>query len=225
MKLAGKDLLKGISAFIFDFDLTLFNISDHVDWKGVGKELRAYLKSHSFLIGGGSTLPIPLIRDAPAHFAGDGVELREAWLGAHAILCRYECAAAESASIYPGVRETVEWMRDAGVATAIASSNCETVIHRVLERNSMEGCFDFIAGRESTLWEMKPSPYIVRCCLRELGAEAELTAGIGDSAVDIIAFLSAGVRAIGMKGGMSTGKQLEEAGAAAVLSHISDLLL
>lgn len=93
---------------------------------------------------------------------------------------------------YPGVVPMLERLRGAGVSLALMTNKESAFAHRVLVKHGLSTYFDAIVAGD-TLPVKKPHPDTVRHALESLGARAEDTLYIGDSAVDVRTARAAGV--------------------------------
>ena len=93
---------------------------------------------------------------------------------------------------YPGVVPMLQRLRDAGLSLALLTNKESAFAHRVLVKHDLSGYFDAIVAGD-TLPVKKPHPDVMRHALESLGAAAEDTLYIGDSAVDVHTARAAGV--------------------------------
>lgn len=97
----------------------------------------------------------------------------------------YEC------SIYKGVPEMLRRLREGGVVCAVASGKPVEMIHRLIERYSLGGCFSYVSGMEGGR-EQKAD--IIKHLLSELRVTDRADAVmIGDRANDALGAAGAGV--------------------------------
>jgi phosphoglycolate phosphatase len=93
---------------------------------------------------------------------------------------------------YPGVVPMLERLRESGLSLALLTNKESAFAHRVLVKLDLSGYFDAIVAGD-TLPVKKPHPDTIRHALESLGASAEDTLYIGDSAVDVHTARAAGV--------------------------------
>lgn len=74
---------------------------------------------------------------------------------------------------------------------AIASNGNSKRIREHLEQNNLLHCFELVIGLEAE--RLKPDPYQLLVCMRELGLQPEETCFVADTLVDITAGRRAGV--------------------------------
>ncbi len=211
-------------AALLDFDMTLVDMSDKVDWQDAGGKVREMLDAKGFDVSNLHHLPVSLLREAAARDSLDPETRKERWMAASAVLCKFECRGAEHTSLKEGGMELLSYLNDSEISVAITSSNCCRAIDYCIEKLSLEELIDMTVTRDDVLWEMKPNSRPIRVALEKLGARADRSFGLGDSVVDIHAFSGAGVTPFGVTGGMSSRRELEDAGAAEVFSDLKELI-
>jgi phosphoglycolate phosphatase-like HAD superfamily hydrolase len=211
-------------AALLDFDLTLVDMSDIVDWKSAGTEVGSILLKNGFDISGLKYLPVSLLREAARFDSGPEGTRKERWSEASRKLCAYECRGALGASMRDGCMELLKYLRESRMRTAITSSNCREAIDSCLRRMNIDGFVDVSVSRDEVLWEMKPNPRPVEMALEALSAPPEETFGLGDSVVDMSAFLACGVTPFGITGGMADADELKEAGAEIVFNSLFEVI-
>ena len=208
-------------AAILDFDMTIVYLFDFIDIFALREELRTVLAKNGFRTEHMRSLPVGLLRNAYANDSKDEATRRERWLEASEIICRYEIGASGKAVATKDTLQFLIELRTSNLRTAIVSSNCDRAIERCLERLKLSEYIDVLIGRDELMWDMKPSPRGMDIALRRMAASPLKTFGIGDSTADIKSFRAAGVLPIGIVGGVSTRGQLLDAGAAAVITRLS----
>ena len=77
-------------------------------------------------------------------------------------------AYSHSVNIYPGCRELLQELRDAGVRLCVASSTSEPEVRCALEAQGVEGLFDFVLSADE-LGVSKERPDVYLEALRRLG--------------------------------------------------------
>lgn len=132
----------------------------------------------------------------------------------------------EHVNLLPGVEDTLEQLRAAGIRLAIyTGSRGESFAP--LEAAGLMDFFEFVlTGAEVA--QPKPHPEGVVRCLEVLGVRAEQACYIGDSVPDMGAGQSAGTQAVGMLTGAADSAALSAAGAhrlAANHATLIDILL
>lgn len=109
---------------------------------------------------------------------------------AHAVLQRHERAAAQTATLNPGVREFLSWLDERGIRRAVLSRNMREAVDLVLARCGLT--FDPVLAREDAPY--KPSPDgLLQICTTWGFAPYEV-AMVGDYLYDLQAGRNAGTR-------------------------------
>ena len=97
---------------------------------------------------------------------------------------------------FPGARETLAGIRDAGVRIGAVTSRSKRTSLRSLEVVGLASFFEVVVSAEDTPL-LKPDPAPLRFALSLLGAETVGAAMAGDTAHDIIAGQALGMRTVG----------------------------
>ncbi len=128
---------------------------------------------------------------------------------------------AHKTLFYPGVRETLERLFEAGLILAVASNKSEAHCREILRLLHSDSLFAAILGADS-LAERKPSPEPLLHIMRQFGCSAKECVMVGDSINDMKAGNSAGVLTIGCDYGYGVPEELELADY--VISSFSEIL-
>jgi phosphoglycolate phosphatase len=99
--------------------------------------------------------------------------------------------------LYPGVRESLDRLREAGVPMAVLTNKPVRVSQAILDGLGVGGHFFRVYGGNS-FEQKKPHPGGVERLIQEAGASREGTLLVGDSAVDVRTARNAGVRCAGV---------------------------
>lgn len=97
----------------------------------------------------------------------------------------------------PGAREFVQYLREKGIKTGIASSNSWELIEGVLKANEMEHLFDSIHSC-CEVENGKPSPDIYLLVAKELGVNPQHCLVFEDVPMGILAGINAGMKTCGV---------------------------
>jgi phosphoglycolate phosphatase len=128
--------------------------------------------------------------------------------GVAAFRRRYAEVNGRRATLYPGVREGLKAMRDAGLKLACVTNKPAEFTEPLLERSGLAGYFSAVVSGD-TLSVKKPDPAPIRHACELLGGNAAENAHIGDSIHDVEAALAAGSLALlvpyGYGGPMDSG--------------------
>ncbi len=108
-------------------------------------------------------------------------------------LHHYSAHLTDNTPVYPGVKETMEALKE--YPKAVISNKREDLSSRILELLGMRKYFDVVVGSDTTS-ERKPSPVPIQYVLSRFEAKPEDAVIIGDSNFDIEAGKAAGVTTI-----------------------------
>jgi phosphoglycolate phosphatase len=110
---------------------------------------------------------------------------------------------------YPGVRESLDRLRAAGVKMAVLTNKPVRFSQGIVEGLGLKDYFFRVYGGNS-FPEKKPDPAGVEALMREAGAAREATLMIGDSAVDVRTARNAGILCCGVTYGFQPETLLAE---------------
>jgi len=131
-----------------------------------------------------------------------------------AVLERFEhewlALVGASAPAYPGVREALQRLRDAGVRLACVSNKERRHAWRVLAAAGLADAFDVVIGGD-TLPHRKPHGSVLRHVVERLRGDARRAAHVGDSSIDVEAARNAGVAAWAVPYGYNGGRPVAQA--------------
>jgi HAD superfamily hydrolase (TIGR01549 family) len=105
---------------------------------------------------------------------------------------------------------------------AIVTTRSQAETKAFLDQYGLHGTFDMLVTREST-WRLKPHPAPIRHAAQLLGVPVESCVMVGDTTVDVKSARRAGAWAVAVLCGFGERKELERAGAHAILEHTSHL--
>jgi phosphoglycolate phosphatase len=100
-------------------------------------------------------------------------------------------------TLYPGVRQALDRLRDAGKRMAVLTNKPVRISRAILEGLGVAGHFFQVYGGNSFDLK-KPDPIGVAALMKETGIPAERCLMIGDSSVDIQTARNAGVASCGV---------------------------
>ena len=124
-------------------------------------------------------------------------------------------------SLFPGVRDLLCTLQDAGVKRALATGKSERGIRRVLTNTGLTDLFD--ATRAGNLIHPKPQPGMIFEICEELHVAPDRTVMIGDSTLDLQMAGNAGVAGIGVTYGACRGEELATVPNAGLVDSVSAL--
>ncbi len=212
-------------AIMLDLDGTvaIFNL----DYKTVRALVKAYLISKrvpaSILSLKESVFEMLKKTEIWAKHSGKSTEfLEEINHGALEITEKFELEAAEKTSLLPGVLDTLKALKDEGLKIGLCTINSEKSVNRILKRFKIANFFDVVISRNQ-VQHVKPDPEHLSTALKVLGVTPGEAIIVGDSRVDIRSAKELKAIAVGIPTGVSTVKQLTDAGADYIITSMSDL--
>ncbi|WP_349293852.1 phosphoglycolate phosphatase [Stutzerimonas frequens] len=122
----------------------------------------------------------------------------QAYAGSHALT-----------TVYPGVRECLDWLAAHEVALAVITNKPAQFVAPLLEEKGLGGYFAWLVGGD-TLPQQKPDPAALFWVMDKVGATPAESLFIGDSRNDVRAAQAAGVPCIGLSYGYNHGRPIEE---------------
>jgi phosphoglycolate phosphatase len=165
-------------------------------------------------IGGGGRRMLAL------SLAQAGIDQPEA-LDAHyaALLAYYADHIADATRAYPGVAETLDALKRAGVALAVVTNKGERLAAKLLDTLGLARHFGCVIGGDSVA-RGKPAPDPILKMIRRCGGGP--AAFVGDSEYDVAAAHAAGIPCVAVSFGFP-GKPVAELGADAVIDEFAAL--
>lgn len=128
-----------------------------------------------------------------------------------------------SLQLYPGVRETLDELKQRGYWMGIVTGKSRPGLLRVLEQFDLGHYFYVL--RTADCCPSKPHPAMVEECMEEMGVhDPALVTLIGDARFDMQMAVAVGVRALGVSFGVEDRDSLLEAGAEQVLDEFPALI-
>lgn len=122
---------------------------------------------------------------------------------------------------YPEIPELLRGLSGAGYRLAVVSNKPDGAVKALVEAH-FPGMFGVAVG-EGPLVRRKPAPDTLLAALGKMGAGPAEAVYVGDSEVDIATAANAGLRCVSALWGFRTRRQLEEAGAAELISSPLEL--
>ncbi|MBH3364208.1 phosphoglycolate phosphatase [Pseudomonas fulva] len=177
--------------------------------------------------------------DAARHWVGNGAQVlvRRALAGdidhagvddalAEQALALFMDAYAESHDltvVYPGVQDTLRWLRKRGVEMALITNKPERFVGPLLDQMKLGSYFRWIIGGD-TLAQKKPDPAALLFVMQMAGVTPQQALFVGDSRSDVLAAKAAGVQCVGLTYGYNHGRPIEEESPSLVIDDLRALL-
>jgi phosphoglycolate phosphatase len=136
-------------------------------------------------------------------------------------LDHYQTGEGVSTEIYPGVRQALGALRDAGVKLGLCTNKPQLPAEELLATLELKSFFPVIVGGDPAI-PRKPDPTPLLAVLERLGVAPEHAVMVGDSANDINCAHAAGVRSIAVTYGYVHGLP-EALGADRLIGHFEEL--
>jgi len=172
------------------------------------------------------------------HWVGNGVErlVRRALIGqlegepddelfakAYPIFMElYKENTSKRSSLYPGVKEGLDYLRDAGYKLGCVTNKAEAFTHPLLKDLGLFDYFESIVSGD-TLEKKKPDPLPLLYSAETLGVAAENSLMLGDSISDVKAARAAGFQIICMSYGYNHGVDIRESKPDIVIDSMLEL--
>jgi HAD superfamily hydrolase (TIGR01549 family) len=211
-------------AVLFDIDGTL--VTFEFDVEGTRKALIAELSRQGLDVSGLSlSTPTQQIVDfarRQAEAGESGTDFRLLRRRLYSILDESEVKSARNASVFPGTKKTLLYLRNRSVRLGVLTNSGRKAADEVLAKGRLLDCFDFVLTRED-VDSMKPSPEGVLKAVQMFSLPKEQVYYVGDGILDIIAAKKAGLRIISVATGMYPPDRLRADGADFVVSSLREL--
>jgi phosphoglycolate phosphatase-like HAD superfamily hydrolase len=134
----------------------------------------------------------------------------------------YRAHAFDTTSLFPGVKETIATLFEAGINLATATIKSTETTAKVLAHFGIAQYFAHIQGTDNT--PFKPDPHIINTILELQDWKKEDTIMVGDTDKDIFVGRNAGVRTCGVTYGSFTREQMLALKPDWIIDRISGLL-
>ncbi len=211
-------------AAVFDIDGTL--VTFKFDVQGTRRALLGELASRGLdTTGLGLTTPTQQILDSARKQVDLGAadaDFKELRGRLYSILDAFEMQSAPTTSVFPGTRETLDYLVSKGVRIAVLTNSGRKAAAEVLRRSGLLDCFEFVMTRDDVA-TMKPRPEGLKKAVSTLGLQPEAVYYVGDSLYDVAAAKLAGLKVVAVATGNYSQERLRAEGADYVISSVSDL--
>ena len=210
----------GYKLILYDLDGTLID-----SFEDIGRALNSALAK--------SGLPLLSLQKVKS-FVGDGADvLLERALGAEhlhradevtaSFMDFYRARPATTASLYPGVRDTLETIRAMGLAQAVVTNKPHEFAVQSCEGAGLSELLDRIQGASAAV-PLKPDPEAALMIMEELSIERSQCLMVGDGSADVKMARAAGIAVAGCTWGSSSREALISLGAGTIIDSIEELL-
>lgn len=214
-----------IKAVVFDLDGTL--VKFNIDFRAVRAEIRGFLISRGVPP---SVLSInesifEMLKKAEIFMKNNGkpaATIEAFRKKALAIAEKYELEAAKTTSLQFGVKEVLETLWRMGLKIGLCTVSGQKSTEYMLERFGIKEFFSTVTSREHVR-HVKPDAEHLQTTLEALGVSPKEALVVGDSQADIRCAKELGAVAVGVLTGVSTFKELMDAGADYLVTSITDI--
>ncbi|HJE29827.1 MAG TPA: phosphoglycolate phosphatase [Pseudomonas nitrititolerans] len=129
----------------------------------------------------------------------------------------------ELTTVYPGVTECLDWLRERDVKLAIITNKPAQFIEPLLEEKGLCGYFQWLVGGD-TLPQQKPDPAALLWVMGRAGVSADQSLFVGDSRNDVRAAKAAAVPCVALSYGYNHGEPIASERPALVLDDLRELV-
>lgn len=211
-------------AAVFDIDGTL--VTFKFDVRGTRTAIIEELSKRGFDTAGlNMTTPTQAMVDSARMQIESGkvrAEFEEVRAKLYSILDASEMESSHTTSVFPGTRETLDYLRSKSVRLGVLTNSGRRAAAAILRSTGLQDCFEFVLCREDVAM-MKPRPDGLVRAISMLGMPRDQIFYVGDSRYDIIAAKQAELRVVAVSTGNYDAAKLREEGADYVISAISEL--
>ena len=129
----------------------------------------------------------------------------------------YSAGEAYNLTVYDGMEELLEALRENGVRCAVVTSKPQLKSEDILEHFDLLRYFECVTGPSPEDGSNQKS-VLIRAALRKMNLQKEDVVMVGDTRFDIIGAAQAGCDSIGVTYGYGTEEELRQSGAAFLAS-------
>jgi HAD superfamily hydrolase (TIGR01549 family) len=137
------------------------------------------------------------------------------------IVERFELEAAKTTTMFAGVPETLQTLKDMKLKIALCTISGRVATSYLLGRFNLRHFFDAVITREDVK-SVKPHPAHLKAALGALGVASRETLLVGDSVKDMECARQLDVLAVGVATGISSIEELSNSGANYLASSADD---
>jgi phosphoglycolate phosphatase len=134
----------------------------------------------------------------------------------------YKSNPCEKTKLYPGVKETLKYLKGEGYQMVICTNKPEGFLAPILEGLDIDRYFDNWIG-ETSLNEKKPSGLPLLYLAKEALAPIDSCLMIGDSRNDVLAASNANMESIGLSYGYNYGEGLKKYNPTVIINKFINL--
>lgn len=217
--------MPSIKAVIFDLDGTIVDFK--LDYMTVRAEAKRLLTSYGFppSIFSVNESVFEMLKKAEIFMRNSGKnekEIEDIKRKVLEIADKYELEAARNTSPVSGSIEVLNQLKKMGLKIGLFTINGSKATNYILRSFRLKRFFDAIVTREDVR-KVKPDTMHLEAVLKKLEVRAENTIVVGDSIIDMKSAKALGAFAVGVTTGLSSPRDLTEAGAMCIITSLTDL--
>ncbi len=218
-----------IKAVIFDLDGTIVDFN--LDYKSLRAEVIQTLNKEgipSSIFSMNESI-FNMLKKAEIYVRNNGrkdIDIARVKKEVLSVANRHELQAAHATSLVPGILEALKTLNKMKMKLAIFTVNGEKSASYIIRSFRLKRFFDVMITRESVS-AIKPNPAHLEATLKALNVEPEEAIVVGDSKWDMGCAQELNVIAVGVATGISSPKELTNAGATHLISsaiHLPELI-
>ncbi|MEM3770535.1 MAG: HAD family hydrolase [Candidatus Bathyarchaeia archaeon] len=214
-----------IRAVVFDLDGTI--VKFNIDFRAVRAEVRSLLIKEGVPA---SVLSInesifEMLKKMEIFMKNNGKpanKIEEVRRKALTIAEKHELEAAKTTSLQPGVKEILKALKDMGLKIGVCTVNSQKSVDHILKKFGIGGFFEAVTPRDAVK-NVKPNTEHLEATLKALKVDPKETLVVGDSSSDMKCAKELGAITVALPTGMSTQKELADAGANYIITTITDI--
>ena len=142
---------------------------------------------------------------------------------AHQLFLQAYADCHELSSVYPGVRECLDWLQAHGVAMALVTNKPTQFVGPLLAQTGLAEYFRWVLGGDS-LPVQKPDPAALHWVLQQASVLPQQALFVGDSRNGVRAARAAGVPCVAVSYGYNHGRPIAEENPLLVLPDLRQLV-
>ena len=211
-----------MKAVIFDLDGTLLNTIDTITFYA-NKALEKFgfktfsADDYKYFVGNGAVKLVERALTAAGGYTED--EFNKVFTYYNEI---YNADSLYLTRPYDGIIEVLRKLKANGIKTGVISNKPDFATVDVVKKVIGDELIDICHGGRDN-FPLKPDPASTLDILKELSADKEISAFVGDTYVDIATGKAAGLHTVGVKWGFRTEAELKEAGAEFITDSADEL--
>lgn len=217
--------LEDVQLVLFDLDGTLIDSLPQL-WQAVNQMLTEFAHAPVELdavrtwVGNGADMLVTRALTAALQREPNADEQAEGRAGFDRA---YGALAEQEIILYPGVRETLQQLTDAGKIVALVTNKPSVFVPDILESTGLAPYFSAVLGGDC-LPQKKPDPAPLLHICQQLSIAPQYAVMVGDSENDVLAAQRANIAVVGLTYGYNYGRPIADSQPNWVLNELPSLL-